>query len=155
MFDRWSAVVAAAAAHSTLKQKRLQLSAFLSYPVNPAYGWAPMCREMFGAFPAMVLAELNSGRRSQGYVGRPSRNRPLTRPEVRAFFGQMDPEIARLRDAGHNGALAAAFIVEADVVRVERQLWSPATPRPPPPTRRSPSRRTPPCAPTGLHRRAP
>ncbi len=108
VFDRWSAAVAAAVAHSTLGQKQLQLSAFLSYLVNPAYGWAPVCREMFGAFPAMALAELNSVRHSQGYVGRPSRNRPLTRPEVRAFFGQMDPEIARLRAAGHKGALTAA-----------------------------------------------
>ncbi|MEY9988001.1 integrase/recombinase XerC [Streptomyces sp. V4I8] len=108
VFDRWSAAVAAAVAHSTLGQKQLQLSAFLSYLVNPAYGWASVCREMFGAFPAMVLAELNSVRHSQGYVGRPSRNRPLTRPEVRAFFGQMDPEIARLHAAGHKGALTAA-----------------------------------------------
>ncbi|MFJ4833623.1 hypothetical protein ACIP79_27490 [Streptomyces sp. NPDC088747] len=108
VFDRWSAAVAAAVAHSTLGQKQLQLSAFLSYLVNPAYGWALVCREMFGAFPAMVLAELNSVRHSQGYVGRPSRNRPLTRPEVRAFFGQMDPEITRLCAAGHKGALTAA-----------------------------------------------
>lgn len=108
VFDRWSAAVAAAVAHSTLGQKQLQLSAFLSYLVNPVYGWAPVCQEMFGVFPAMVLAELNSVRHSQGYVGRPSRNRPLTRPEVRAFFGQMDPEIARLRAAGHKGALTAA-----------------------------------------------
>lgn len=108
VFDRWSAAVAAAVAHSTLGQKQLQLSAFLSYLVNPAYGWASVCREMFGAFPAMVLAELNSVRHSQGYVGRPSRNRPLTRPEVRTFFGQIDPEIARLRAAGHKGALTAA-----------------------------------------------
>jgi len=55
-----------------------------------------------------VLAELNTVRHSQGYVGQPSRNRPLTRPEIRAFFGQMDPEIARLRAAGHKGALTAA-----------------------------------------------
>ncbi|WP_327749977.1 tyrosine-type recombinase/integrase [Streptomyces europaeiscabiei] len=108
VLDQWSAAVAAAVAHSTLGQKQLQLRAFLSYLVNPAYGWASVCREMFGTFPTMVLAELNSVRHSQGYVGRPSRNRPLTRPEVRAFFGQMDPEIARLRAAGHKGALTAA-----------------------------------------------
>jgi integrase len=108
IFDQWSAAVAAAVAHSTLGQKQLQLRAFLSYLTNPAYEWASVCREMFGTFPTMVLAELNAVRHSQGYVGRPSRNRPLTRPEVRVFFGQMDPEIARLRAAGHKGALTAA-----------------------------------------------
>jgi integrase/recombinase XerC len=108
IFDRWSATVSAAVAHSTLGQKQLQLGAFLSYVTNPAYEWPSVCTELFGAFPTGVLAELNTVRHSQGYVGQPSRNRPLTRPEIRGFFGQMDPEIARLRAAGHKGALTAA-----------------------------------------------
>ncbi|QFZ20543.1 tyrosine-type recombinase/integrase [Saccharothrix syringae] len=108
IFDRWSATVAAAVAHSTLGQKQLQLRAFLSYVTNTAYEWPTVCRELFGTFPTMALGELNTVRHSQGYVGQPSRNRPLTRPEVRAFFGQMDPEIGRLRAAGHKGALTAA-----------------------------------------------
>jgi hypothetical protein len=36
IFDRWSAIVAAAVAHSTLGQRQLQLRAFLSNVTNPA-----------------------------------------------------------------------------------------------------------------------
>ena len=57
IFDRWSATVAAAVAHSTLGQKQLQLRAFLSNVTNPAYEWPSTCRELFGAFPTTVLAE--------------------------------------------------------------------------------------------------
>jgi integrase len=108
VFDRWSATVAASVAHSTLVQRQIQLRSFLHYVTNPAYEWPSVCVELFGTFPTHVLRELNTVRHSQGYVGQPSRNRPLTRPEIRGFFGQMDPEIARLRAAGHKGALTAA-----------------------------------------------
>ncbi len=59
-------------------------------------------------FTGFALRDLNAVRHAQEYIGQPSGNRPLSRAEVKTFFGQMDPEIKRLREQGHKGALAAA-----------------------------------------------
>ncbi|MFD8564657.1 tyrosine-type recombinase/integrase [Streptosporangium canum] len=108
LFDRWSAMLADQMAASTMSMRQLQLKNFLEYFTDTAYEWPRVCLELFGTFPSQVLRELNHVRHSQEYMGQPSRNRPLSRDEVRRFFGQIDPEIKRLRAVGHKGALTAA-----------------------------------------------
>ncbi|MFE6611984.1 MULTISPECIES: tyrosine-type recombinase/integrase [Amycolatopsis] len=108
LFDRWSAMLADSKAASTMSSYQLHLRHFLTYITDPAYEWPQVCLELFGTFPANAIRDLNSVRHSQEYMGRPSGNRPLTRTETKAFFGQMDPEIRRLQAEGHKGALAAA-----------------------------------------------
>ncbi|MEV1005607.1 site-specific integrase [Nonomuraea sp. NPDC050202] len=108
LFDRWSSMLAEQVAASTMRMCQLRLKNFLEYFTDAAYEWPRVCLELFGTFPAQVLHEFNRVRHVQEYIGRPSRNRPLSREEVRRFFGQIDPEIQRLRAAGHKGALTAA-----------------------------------------------
>jgi integrase/recombinase XerC len=108
LFDRWSAMLAQAKAASTMSSYQLHLRHFLTYITDPAYEWPQVCLALFDSFPANAIRDLNSVRHSQEYMGRPSGNRPLTRAEVTAFFGQMDPEIRRMQAEGHKGALAAA-----------------------------------------------
>lgn len=108
LFDRWSAALAGRVAFSSVRARQLQLKSFLDYFTDAAYEWPRVCVELFGTFPAQVARDLNVVRHRQQYEGRPSRNRPLSREECRRFFGQFDPEIKRLRAAGHKGALSAA-----------------------------------------------
>ncbi|MFD7912311.1 tyrosine-type recombinase/integrase [Streptomyces sp. NPDC059752] len=108
MFDRWSAMLAGQVATSTLRGYQGGLGLYLRYLSDPAYEWPQVCMETFGSFAGFALRDLNAVRHAQEYIGRPSGNRPMSRPEVKLFFGQMDPEIKRLRTIGHKGALAAA-----------------------------------------------
>ncbi|NUK04195.1 tyrosine-type recombinase/integrase [Streptomyces lunaelactis] len=108
MFDRWSAMLAKTVATTTMQGYQGDLAQYLTYVSDPAYEWPQVCLEMFGTFTGFALRDLNVVRHAQEYNGRPSGNRPLTRAEVKLFFGQMDPEIKRLKAAGHKGALAAA-----------------------------------------------
>ncbi|UQA96713.1 tyrosine-type recombinase/integrase [Streptomyces halobius] len=108
MFDRWSAMLADQVATSTLRGYQSDLSLYLTYLSDPAYEWPQVCMETFGMFAGFALRDLNAVRHAQEYIGQPSGNRPLSRPEIKKLFGQMDPEIKRLRAAGHKGALAAA-----------------------------------------------
>lgn len=108
LFARWSARLADSVSPATMAARQLQLKSFLDYFTSTAYEWPQVCMELFGTFPDRARYELNLVRHSQQYAGRPSRNRPLSRDEMRRFFGQFDPEIARLRSAGLKGALSAA-----------------------------------------------
>lgn len=108
LFDRWMSLCAPGNTSGTLGSKARVLRLYLEYLTNPAYQWQEVCLNLFGTFPAQVVRDLNAVRHSQDYVGRPNRNRPLTRQEIKRFFSQMDPEIKRMQAAGHKGALAAA-----------------------------------------------
>ncbi|MFE0420060.1 tyrosine-type recombinase/integrase [Streptomyces tendae] len=108
MFDRWSAMQAKEVTTSTLRGYQGDLALYLAYLCDPAYEWPQVCLETFGMFAGFALRDLNAVRHAQEYIGQPSGNRPLSRAEIKKFFGQMDPEIKRLRAAGHKGALAAA-----------------------------------------------
>ncbi|MFI9366539.1 tyrosine-type recombinase/integrase [Kitasatospora sp. NPDC053057] len=108
LFDRWSAMLADTVATSTMRKYQNDLALYLSYLSDPAYEWPQVCLSTFGMFTGFALRDLNAVRHAQEYIGQPSGNRPLTRAEVKTFFGQMDPEIKRLREQGHKGALAAA-----------------------------------------------
>jgi len=74
IFDRWSATVATAVAHSTLGRSSFSCARFS--PISPTRSTSgpSVCLDVFGTFPTGVLAELNTVRHSQGYVGQPSRN---------------------------------------------------------------------------------
>ncbi|MFI0406500.1 tyrosine-type recombinase/integrase [Actinomadura sp. 3N508] len=108
LFDRWSAMLAEQVATSTMRGYQADLGSYLSYLNDPAYEWPELCRELFGTFNAFVVRDLSVVRHAQEYIGRPNGNRPLTRPEIKLLFGGIEPEIQRLRAAGHKGALTAA-----------------------------------------------
>ncbi|MFF3128342.1 tyrosine-type recombinase/integrase [Streptomyces sp. NPDC057908] len=108
LYDRWAAALAENVATSTVIAHQQKVGLYLTYLCEPAYGWREVCQELFGTFNERALWDLNRVRHSQEYVGRPNRNRPLTRAEIRSLIGQIDPEIRRLQAVGHKGALSAA-----------------------------------------------
>jgi site-specific recombinase XerD len=82
------------------------LAVFLDYVCDPRYGWVGECEARVGARPVQVCHEWNTARHVADYEGRAGR-RPLTRPELQAFFDAADDRVERVCSTGGKGWLAA------------------------------------------------
>jgi integrase/recombinase XerC len=62
MADEWFADMRGVRhlARSTLRGHQGAIRGFCSFITDPAYGWAQVCEEQFGAHPIQVLNEVNS-----------------------------------------------------------------------------------------------
>lgn len=91
---------------SSIRSYQNALRLFCAYLVDPAYGWGPLCLELFGTHPAQVCYEWNSAAHTQDNEQDPGK-RAFTHAELQAFFDHADAEVARCRELGRKGWLAA------------------------------------------------
>ena len=92
-------------AHSTVRSYQGALSCFLGFVTDPRYGWVAECEQQVGARPVQVCHEGNTAVHVAA-EGRPAR-RPLTRPELQAFFDAADDRVELAGRTRRKGWLAA------------------------------------------------
>jgi integrase/recombinase XerC len=92
-------------AHSTVRSYQGALSCFLGFVTDPRYGWLGECERQVGARPVQVCHEGNTAVHVDAET-RPAR-RPLTRPELQAFFDAADDRVESAGRAGRKGSLPA------------------------------------------------
>jgi hypothetical protein len=121
MADEWFADMRGVRhlARSTLRGHQGAIRGFCSFITDPAYGWAQVCEEQFGAHPIQVLNEVNSAahvadfgggrgetgvhpRRGEGYCwdGVPP---PLGGAAVTDYSTRMRRRLLRCRDTALSG----------------------------------------------------
>jgi len=100
-----SFIAAGGWAHSTVRSYQGALSSFLGFATDPRYGWVAECEQRVGARPVQVCHEGNTAVHVDAEA-RPAR-RPLTRPELQAFFDAADDRVESAGRAGRKGWLAA------------------------------------------------
>jgi site-specific recombinase XerD len=89
-----------------LRSYQNAIALFCDYLTDARYGWAEECQRRFGTHPVQVCHEWNTLTHTSAYEGQPER-RPLTRGELQAFFDFADDQVARARQLGRKGWLAA------------------------------------------------
>jgi len=92
-------------AHSTVRSYQGALSCFLGFVTDARYGWVAECEQRVGARPVQVCHEGNTAVHVAA-EGRPAR-RPLTRPELQAFFDAADDRVEQAGRTQRKGWLAA------------------------------------------------
>jgi integrase/recombinase XerC len=92
---------------STVRGYQVSVRVFCEYLLDPAYGWARVCEQLFGAVPSQVINEANSARHVADYEGAPNR-RAFTRAELQALFDHVDHTASTRPGLGVKG-WAAAF----------------------------------------------
>lgn len=91
---------------STLHAYQSAIRLFCDYICDPRYDWASTCERLFGTHPIQICFDWNTAVHSADHEGRPQR-RALTKIELQSLFDHMDDEVARLRQIGNKGWLAA------------------------------------------------
>jgi len=106
--EGWSADqrVTGRRAHSTLRSYQQSLRSFLTYVVDPAYGWDRECLDRFGAHATQICGAPSVAVHGTDYEGRPAR-RALTRTELQALFDAADDTVATIRSQGRKGWVPA------------------------------------------------
>lgn len=90
----------------TLRGYQSSVAWFCSYLVNPAYGWADVCGELFGGHPMQICHEGNAIQHVVESEADP-RVRPFTRQELQQLFDFADDRVAHLSSSRRKGWLAA------------------------------------------------
>ena len=91
---------------STLRCYHGGLRLFCEYLVDPRYGWAERCIDLFGTHPVQVCHEWNTLPHLIDQEARPG-VRPLTREEIQRLFDHADEQVELARRSGRKGWLAA------------------------------------------------
>jgi site-specific recombinase XerD len=91
---------------STARGYEVTITLFVSYLLDPRYGWVRACMERFGEAPQEVFHEGNSVAHTVEFEANPSR-RPLAYDEIQALFDAADARPSRIRSQGRKGALCA------------------------------------------------
>lgn len=91
---------------STLRTYHGGLRLFCDYLVDPRYGWAERCLDLFGTHPVQVCHEWNTLPHVIDQEARPG-VRPLTREEIQRLFDHADDQVELARRSGRKGWLAA------------------------------------------------
>lgn len=75
------------------------LRLFCDYLVDPRYGWAERCIDLFGTHPVQVCYEWNTLPHLIDQEARPG-VRPLTREEIQRLFDHADDQVQLARQSG-------------------------------------------------------
>ncbi len=79
-------------AHSTVRSYQGAVGSFLTYVLDPRYGWVAECEQRVGAVPVQICHEGNTAAHVDDYEGRPER-RPLSRGELQRLFDVCDDAV--------------------------------------------------------------
>lgn len=92
-------------AGSTIRSYQGEIRRFMSFLVNPIYGWQDLCNRYFGTYPVQIVTEHNFVPH-KGSETSPCK-RPLTYDELQTFFDYLDDRVDAIRRLGKKGAAAA------------------------------------------------
>jgi integrase/recombinase XerC len=93
-------------ARTTVRSYQLAVRSFLTYVVDPVYGWDRECLDRFGTHAVQIAGPGNTAVHVTDYEGDPAR-RALTRTELQALFDAADDTVAGIRSRGRKGWLPA------------------------------------------------